>query len=413
MDYFFTFHSPVTFRVSQEDDTVNVQGATAKVESEAVHIPCRHNAATSPPVLKIENVSSATQKSHRSTEQRIAMTSPVNPEMLTINTALETCRPCPTNEKCAICLEMLTEAPPNYKNTGATPAEASSEPKKPTAADSTTEPDSDSDAVKTKVCGDAHFFHRICIMSWFTSADPNLNSCPMDRRLLFGSHLVRQRVADIATMNPNNFTFTDSTGQTFLIRFGAIDHIHPDENGVFDHDTLQANHEAMAQANRDAVAAAAEADALLAVADTSVQALPTDGDDGVLEPLLRTARANVDAARAAIQAASAAVTAFSRALPLLPVYDQNADNALADRIVRGVEPAPRGRPFGNEVDQVENSEFPVNPGLVGFFADVEHGDDEPSLLPGLTPESLEHEAPEDDGDAPVWPFATLPDEEED
>jgi hypothetical protein len=94
-----------------------------------------------------------------------------DPRILTLATTLEARRPSSSSEKCTICLMLLTDTP-----AGLSKAEMES--------------------VITKVCGDKHFFHRICLESWFRSATPHLNTCPVDRALCFGSMCVNQPATD-------------------------------------------------------------------------------------------------------------------------------------------------------------------------------------------------------------------------
>jgi len=55
------------------------------------------------------------------------------------------------------------------------------------------------EAVITKVCGDKHFFHRICIESWWKSGNPHLNTCPIDRTLCYGGVRVPQQPVNLPT----------------------------------------------------------------------------------------------------------------------------------------------------------------------------------------------------------------------
>ncbi|KAJ4374367.1 hypothetical protein N0V83_003108 [Neocucurbitaria cava] len=92
------------------------------------------------------------------------MTSRVNdPRVLTQQTSIQTCRPCPPNEQCVICQEPLTDSSPES---------------------------TDDEAVSTKSCG--HLFHRGCIAAWFASNTPALNSCPSCRCLLWGIVRIEQ-----------------------------------------------------------------------------------------------------------------------------------------------------------------------------------------------------------------------------
>jgi hypothetical protein len=89
----------------------------------------------------------------------------IDPSTLTIDTALECCSQYNPEEECGICYEAL----------GIKPAESE-----------------DATVVQTKVCGGKHYFHRVCIIAWFRLAMPNLNICPLDRTVLFGSERVPQ-----------------------------------------------------------------------------------------------------------------------------------------------------------------------------------------------------------------------------
>jgi hypothetical protein len=57
----------------------------------------------------------------------------------------------------------------------------------------------DNEVVKTKVCGDAHFFHRICVMSWLTSTNQGLNECPLDRNILHGTERIPQPMSNLTS----------------------------------------------------------------------------------------------------------------------------------------------------------------------------------------------------------------------
>jgi hypothetical protein len=109
-----------------------------------------------------------------------------SPHALSLSTALET-RQSPPDENCAICQELLDDAPPIYG-----PADERS---------FNTDRQIETEAVITKICGDKHFFHRVCIESWWKSASPHLNTCPIDRTLCYGSASVRQ-----AAVNPPEYT---------------------------------------------------------------------------------------------------------------------------------------------------------------------------------------------------------------
>jgi hypothetical protein len=70
-----------------------------------------------------------------------------DPRTLTLATALEARRSSSFSEKYAICLELLTDTPAEFSK-------------------------AETESVITEVCGDKHFFHRICLESWFRSATP-------------------------------------------------------------------------------------------------------------------------------------------------------------------------------------------------------------------------------------------------
>jgi hypothetical protein len=109
-----------------------------------------------------------------------------SPHALSLSTALET-RQSPSGENCAICQELLEDAPPVYNPTDERPFN--------------TDRQIETEAVITKICGDKHFFHRVCIQSWWKSASPHLNTCPIDRTLCYGSAPVQQ-----ADVNPPEYT---------------------------------------------------------------------------------------------------------------------------------------------------------------------------------------------------------------
>jgi hypothetical protein len=96
----------------------------------------------------------------------------VNPATLSIDTALEVCSQYKPDEECGVCLEPLDAKPSQSEDTA---------------------------IVHTKVCGNKHHFHRTCIMAWFCSATPNLNICPLDRTVLFGSERVPQMPLNLPT----------------------------------------------------------------------------------------------------------------------------------------------------------------------------------------------------------------------
>lgn len=94
---------------------------------------------------------------------------------LTIDTALEVGHNYPQDGKCDICLQSLVPTGP---------------------VEDTFEPD-DAEIVITKVCGDKHHFHRICINAWFHSSTPHLNECPLDRKVLYGTERVPQEPVNL------------------------------------------------------------------------------------------------------------------------------------------------------------------------------------------------------------------------
>ncbi|CAO2657156.1 Nn.00g032820.m01.CDS01 [Neocucurbitaria sp. VM-36] len=172
------------------------------------------------------------------------MASPINPQLLTLDTALETCRPSPVGEKCVICQEIVSNVPPNYKAAAAHEAKPEAKSEQPAigANDAT-----DIEAVKTKVCGDMHFFHRICIMSWFKSTTPYLNTCPIDRKVLFGTHLVPQRATNLPTfaafpghtIEAHYANGRNILDRTFVNLYDLYEQLQR-ENIELDHEMLQA-----------------------------------------------------------------------------------------------------------------------------------------------------------------------------
>jgi hypothetical protein len=101
-----------------------------------------------------------------------------NPQTLTRRTCLEICQLYLPNEKCGVCFEPLSPVGQDLQDSRE-------------LAPSTGRV-SDNEIVKTKVCGDAHFFHRICIMSWLTSTNQGFNECPLDRNILYGTERIPQ-----------------------------------------------------------------------------------------------------------------------------------------------------------------------------------------------------------------------------
>ena len=107
-----------------------------------------------------------------------------NPRDLTITTALETCGDnYPHDEFCGICQMLLSDS-----------------------AELESGQSSDDEVVRPYAC-ENHYFHRGCLMAWLNSNTPPLNLCPLDRRVLFGTAPVRQRVnMDVV------FTFAEFPG---------------------------------------------------------------------------------------------------------------------------------------------------------------------------------------------------------
>ncbi|KAF1842292.1 uncharacterized protein K460DRAFT_358920 [Cucurbitaria berberidis CBS 394.84] len=266
------------------------------------------------------------------------MTSTINPRLLTINTALETCRPSPANEKCAICQEMLTDATLEAQPKSESKKDANPGPSQQASASNPT----DMEAVKTKVCGDMHFFHRICIISWFTSTVPNLNSCPIDRNLLFGPHLVSQPESNLPTFDPFpghdvyyhdtdqparvSWLPNDFAAQSFAV-FDNLDHAALLAAETLDHDVLQAAAEEEQAMPGRAVEIVADPEGIESGEPISsdLEEISSDEHGGYLQ----------DAAE------------------------------LADRNARGLGPAPQGRPF-EKGD--EDADYFINSDLVRYFS---------------------------------------------
>ncbi|KAL6703081.1 hypothetical protein ACN47E_010218 [Coniothyrium glycines] len=106
--------------------------------------------------------------------------SAMNASDLTIDTAFEVCEQYPGDEICAICRKPLAQPQPHTNEN----------------AESSSDDDDASEVVTSKVCGANHFFHRACIMGWLTCQVPNLNTCPLDRNILFGDTAVEHEVFD-------------------------------------------------------------------------------------------------------------------------------------------------------------------------------------------------------------------------
>jgi hypothetical protein len=105
----------------------------------------------------------------------------VDPRTLIHAIALEARRSFSPSEICAVCQELLTDAPPDFQST---------------AFWTPTDREYESESVIIKVCGDKHFFHRLCIKSWWLSANPPINTCPVDRAVAFGNTRVDQPTTD-------------------------------------------------------------------------------------------------------------------------------------------------------------------------------------------------------------------------
>ncbi|RMZ69325.1 hypothetical protein GMOD_00006099 [Pyrenophora seminiperda CCB06] len=108
----------------------------------------------------------------------------ISPATLTLDTALAfPSLPPSSTETCSICQELVSAPAPSYgtRYADCTPAEA-------TAHHAT-----ESKAAMIKVCGPKHFFHTVCIMSWWTSGVDVINTCPLDRCVAFGAERVEQR----------------------------------------------------------------------------------------------------------------------------------------------------------------------------------------------------------------------------
>jgi hypothetical protein len=97
----------------------------------------------------------------------------IDAPQLTLKTALEPCASFSPDEQCGVCLERLADSPPNTEGAGSS---------------------TDSNIVQFKVCGNKHAFHKVCILAWLMSAKPNLNTCPCDRNVVYGTEPVRQSV---------------------------------------------------------------------------------------------------------------------------------------------------------------------------------------------------------------------------
>ena len=63
----------------------------------------------------------------------------------------------------------------------------------------------ESTPVIIKACGPTHFFHTVCILRWWCSANPMINTCPLDRAVAYGSMRVQQSAVD-------NVEFADFLG---------------------------------------------------------------------------------------------------------------------------------------------------------------------------------------------------------
>ncbi|CAE7208445.1 hypothetical protein CFE70_009137 [Pyrenophora teres f. teres 0-1] len=93
-----------------------------------------------------------------------------------LSAAIEECTP-PPGETCSICQEGVEEPAPQYGDTS--------------DADEVS-----ADPVFIKVCGPKHFFHTACIIHWWCSGEPMLDTCPIDRAVAFDRTRVPQPPVD-------------------------------------------------------------------------------------------------------------------------------------------------------------------------------------------------------------------------
>jgi hypothetical protein len=305
----------------------------------------------------------------------------VNPRTLTLSNALEA-RQSPSDDKCAICQELLKDLPPIYS-----PADRYT---------SNTDRKAEMDAVITKVCGDKHFFHRVCIESWWKSASPHLNTCPIDRTLCYGNVRVGQaddNIPEYATFLGHNshahdFVYPESFIGQIMAHYAERTHMqfpayllaqHGDveEHG---HDAVNPSSNALPGRTAEELQALSTDDTDLFITHARDEASNSLNQDQItsLNPLVDglPGRAIED-----VQAPFASDRDLSDLIPegMEEIGAQHANNdtrrrsqpgrndPLADSIARGLLPAPRVAPFSVEAEPEAYHDLDGSAHLVGFF----------------------------------------------
>ncbi|KAF1829029.1 hypothetical protein BDW02DRAFT_584026 [Decorospora gaudefroyi] len=325
---------------------------------------------------------------------------PVNSNTLTLATALEGRQP-PPNEKCAICQELLTSAPPQYTSTSesesststsptstspSSPSTSESESPTSTSPNDPTISSTDMQPVTTQVCGPTHFFHRICITSWWTSATPNLNTCPLDRTVCYGS----ERVCQTAVNVPDFAEFLGHDPELHgdevvdyvdhlvaaMIAAGSIPHPSPTE----EHNAYLAQHPGEVVGPGDAYEGEEEEETVW-----SLRLLSDSGSDGssrdeegmpdrAYEDVADPASTDQNLAQHDGFGDFAGIGAWQNDMGMdYTAYElpSGHNNAFADSIARGMHPAPRVSPFGTEADPGSRIGLEASEHLVQFFNDVD------------------------------------------
>jgi hypothetical protein len=221
------------------------------------------------------------------------------------------------------------------------------------------------ESVNIKVCGPNHFFHKSCILSWWESATPSLNTCPMDRVLCYGDMRVGQpatdniEYADFLGYNPRyhdvDFPANGFIGQLARHTAERTEIGFPDyllqniaNAEVVDHDAVNShchhNHDSAFQDAPEPVGNGQGAfDAV------------HDGDyDGEYE-------GEFDESDEFEQSGSDELESLR----------PGENDPFAASIARGLHPTPRLRPFGLEADQEAYLGLDNATHLVGFFSDDE------------------------------------------
>jgi hypothetical protein len=327
----------------------------------------------------------------------------VNTRTLKLSDALEPCQS-PSDDKCAICQELLDELPPTYSSAD--------------RCTSNTHRKAEMEAFITKVCGDKHFFHRVCIESWWKSATPHLNTCPIDRSLCYGNVRVGQvdvNIPEYATfpghnphthdiVYPESFVghimahFAERTNMQFpgylLVQHGDIE-----EHG---HDTMNPYSNALPGRTAEELQALSIDDTDSFITHARDEAFNSLNQNQIASLNLPVDRLS-DCAIEAVQAPFASDRDLSDLIPEgmeeIGAEDASDDTCrrgqpgrndpLADSIARGLLPAPRVTPFSVEADPETYQGLDSSAHLVGFFENEDDIGGERATGTGSVHESLD------------------------